>query len=78
MCHAGFVGEVGEEIVIGKQVVVGVARVTRNRVYLTIEAPADVRVDRQEIRVAKNQERPAVSLCEPVGLQRGPGVTRQG
>ena len=70
--------KVGEEIVIGKQVVVGVARVTRSRVYLTIKAPANVRVDRKEIRTAKNRERPAVSLCEPVGLQRGLGVTRQG
>jgi carbon storage regulator CsrA len=46
----------GEEIVIGRNVVVRVARVTRFRVYLAIEAPANIPVDRMEIRLAKNRK----------------------
>ena len=45
----------GEEIVIGRNMVVKVARVTRSRVYLAIEAPTTVPVDRKEIRSAKNR-----------------------
>jgi len=48
--------KVGEEIVIGREVIVGVARVFRDRVSLTIQAPTNVRVDREEIRLAKNRE----------------------
>jgi len=43
----------GEEIVIGRNVVVRVARVTRCRVFLAVEAPTTVPVDRKEIRSAK-------------------------
>jgi carbon storage regulator CsrA len=48
--------KLGEEIVIDKKIVVGVARIARNRVYLSIAAPAEVRIDRAEIRLAKNRE----------------------
>lgn len=51
--------KVGEEIVIGEEVIVGVGRVFRDRVALTITAPMSVRVDREEIRLAKNRERRA-------------------
>ncbi|MEN6459546.1 MAG: carbon storage regulator [Thermoguttaceae bacterium] len=46
----------GEEIVIGERIVVGVARVDRDRVYLTIKAPKSIRVDRKEIWLAKKQQ----------------------
>jgi carbon storage regulator CsrA len=49
--------KVGEAIVIGKGIIVRVARVSRNRVFLAIEAPRSVQVDRKETRLAKNRER---------------------
>ncbi len=67
----------GEEIVIGGEVVIGVARVARNRVYLTIEAPASVRVDRREIRSAKNRERRGAGVSEAVGRKTRLGETGQ-
>ncbi len=69
--------KVGEQIVIGRQVVIGVARVTPNRVYLTIEAPANVRVDRQEIRLAKNRDLRAASFCKSAEMQAMSGETGQ-
>ena len=69
--------KVGEEIVIGKEVVVGVARVFRDRASLTIRAPMNIRVDRKEIRLAKNRERRAVSFCRSAVMQAGSGETRQ-
>lgn len=54
----------GEEIVIGEEVIVGVARVFRDRVSLTIKAPMSVRVDREEIRLAKKQELRAAKFCK--------------
>jgi carbon storage regulator len=65
--------KVGEQIVIGKDVVISVARVTPRRVYLTIEAPTHVRVDRQEIRLAKNRELQAAGFCKSAEVQTGPG-----
>ena len=47
--------KVGEEIVIGKEVIVRVARVSRNRAFLAVEAPRNVRVGRQEIRLAETE-----------------------
>lgn len=46
--------KVGESIVIGTEVFVRVASVSGNRVSLAIEAPQNVRVDRKEIRWAKD------------------------
>jgi len=69
--------KVGEEIVIGSEVIVGVARVFRNRVSLTIQAPTNVRVDREEIRLAKKQELRAASSCKSAEMQAGSGETRQ-
>ncbi len=67
--------KVGEQIVIGRDVVVGVARVTSQRVYLTIEAPANVHVDRQEIRLAKQRELRAASDGNSAEVQTGAGET---
>jgi carbon storage regulator CsrA len=67
--------KVGEDIVIDRRIIVSVARVTRNRVYLTIEAPANVRVDRQEIRLAKNRELRAAALRGAAESQTGAGET---
>ena len=39
----------GEAIVIGGGIRVSVAEISRQRVRLTIEAPTEVRVDREEI-----------------------------
>jgi carbon storage regulator CsrA len=69
--------KVGEEIVIGRDVIVRVARVSRGRVYLTFQAPANVRVDRSEIWLAKKRKRRAASLCRSVEIQVGSGETRQ-
>jgi len=69
--------KVGEAIVIGGEVVVSVARVARSRVYLTIEAPANVRVDRREIRLAKNREHRGAGLSEAVGRKTRLGETGQ-
>jgi len=69
--------KVGEEIVIGREISVSVARVTQNRVYLAIDAPATVRVDRKEIRSAKNRERLAAASCRSSEMQAGSGETRQ-
>jgi carbon storage regulator CsrA len=56
--------QVGESIVIGKEVIVRVAKVSGNRAYLAIEAPSSVRVDRAEIRLAKNREPRAASSSD--------------
>jgi carbon storage regulator CsrA len=49
--------KVGEEIVIGKsnEVIVRVAKVFRGRVSLTIQAPKEVCIDREETRLVKNR-----------------------
>lgn len=69
--------KVGEEIVIGEDVVVGVARVSRDRVSLTIQAPMNVRVDREEIRLAKNRNRRVAVSCRAADRQTGSGEMRQ-
>jgi carbon storage regulator len=69
--------KVGEEIVIGEEVIVGVARVFRDRVSLTIKAPMSVRVDREEIRLAKKQGCRAAASCGTVDRQVGSDETRQ-
>lgn len=65
--------KVGEEIVIGNEVIVGVGRVFRDRVALTITAPMSVRVDREEIRLAKNRERRATRSCRSANHANGAG-----
>lgn len=65
--------KVGEEIVIGNDVIVGVGRVFRDRVALTITAPKSVRVDREEIRLAKNRARLAKRSCRSASHASGVG-----
>ena len=60
--------KVGEAIVIGKEITVRVARVSRNRVLLAIEATPNVQVDRKETRLAKNRERGGAGSRETAGL----------
>jgi carbon storage regulator len=69
--------KVGEEIVIGSEVVIGVARVSRNHVSLTIRAPMSVRVDRKEIHLAKNRDRRAAGLCESRRMPAESGEMRK-
>ncbi|SEI23663.1 carbon storage regulator [Pseudomonas asplenii] len=60
---------VGQNIVIGGNIRVGVASVTGNQVRLGIEAPKGVVIDREEIhqrRVAESL--PAPALADPVDL----------
>ncbi len=70
--------KVGEEIVIGKEVIVRVVRVSQNRAFLAIEAPKSVRVDRKEIRLAKDREPRRAGVRETIGLQAGTGETKRG
>jgi carbon storage regulator len=65
--------KVGEQIVIGREIIISVARVTRNRVFLTVEAPKHVRVDRQEIRSAKTRELQAAGASQSAEAQTGVG-----
>jgi carbon storage regulator len=69
--------KVGEQIVIGREIVISVARVTRNRVFLTIEAPKHVRVDRREIRSAKKRELQAAGFRKSAEAQAGAGEIGQ-
>jgi carbon storage regulator len=56
--------KVGQSIVIGKEVIVRVVRLSGNRAFLAIEAPKSVRVDRNEIRSAKDREPRRARFCE--------------
>ena len=57
--------KVGQLIVIGKEIIVRVVRLSNNRAFLAIEAPKGVRVDRNEIRLAKTGNR-----AEQVSLKK--------
>ena len=50
---------VGEEIIIGKDVCVAVIKVNGNRVFLGIKAPKKFSIDRKEIWHRKKTERMA-------------------
>lgn len=54
---------VGEEVVIGRDIIVRVSKVTRSRVCLAIEAPANVGIDRNEIHLSKRKERRLTVHC---------------
>lgn len=69
--------KVGEEIVIANTVIVGVARVFRDRVSLTIQAPASVPVDREEIRLAKNRDHRAAARDRAAERQAGSNEARR-
>lgn len=69
--------KVGEEIVIKDEISVRVVRVSGNRAFLAIEAPAKVLVDRKEVWLAKKRERLAAGGCESAKKTAGPEDTRQ-
>lgn len=48
---------VGEKVMIGDKIVVTVVRVVGGKVWLGIEAPRDVRVDREEVALERSKER---------------------
>ena len=50
--------KVDEVILIGDDIRITVVDIDRNRVRFGIEAPADTRVDRLEIREAKERSKP--------------------
>lgn len=50
--------KVGQSIVIGRIVFLHVSRVSGGQVYLAIEAPKTVSVDRKEVWLAKNEAAP--------------------
>ena len=63
---------VGEEIVIGEDIIVKVARVVRHRVKLLIEAPADVRIERADAPAS----RPGVRRADDTCGSEGPSVSQ--
>jgi carbon storage regulator CsrA len=68
--------KIGEEIVIGRVTCVRILRMFGNRVFLAIEAPNTVSIDRKEIWLAKERERLAADERERA-LVTGPDRTRQ-
>ena len=46
-----------QRIMIGEDIVITICRVEFDRVKVGIEAPADVRVDREEVKKARDWER---------------------
>jgi len=68
---------IGESIVIGKEVIVRVARVSGTRAFLAIEAPTDIPVDRQEIWLVKNREPGETDTCDTGQMWAGTGGMKQ-
>jgi carbon storage regulator len=61
--------KVGEKLVIGDNITVVVSRVAGNRVTIGVEAPADVRIIRGELRTSEEEaEHPAAPARPAVGL----------
>lgn len=54
----------GEQIVIGEEIVITVVAATRGRIRVRIEAPPEVSVHRREVQERRNRAR------RPVGLPR--------
>ena len=67
----------GQSIAIGKEVIVRVVRLSGNRVFLAVEAPKNVRVDRSEIRLAKERDPRRAGFREAIRAQAGSGEMRQ-
>ena len=59
--------KVGQSIAIGKDVIVHVVRLSGNRAFLAVEAPESVRVDRNEIRLAKDRGPCRAGFREAIG-----------
>ncbi len=47
--------KVGQRIVIGDQIVITVSRLDQGRVILDVEAPEEITIDREELRIAKDE-----------------------
>ena len=56
----------GEAIVIEGRIRVQVERISRQRVRLLIDAPAEVIVDREEVWCRKHQESTSFRLQQPI------------
>ena len=69
--------KIGEEIVIGRVTCVRIVRMCGNRVFLAIEEPSTVSIDRKEIWLAKERERLPAGNGERA-MVTGPDRTRQG
>ena len=63
--------KVGEEILIGDQIYIKVIEISGNKVRLGIDAPANLRIYREEI-LAKSQKREP--LCSGVGTVGFPEI----
>ena len=59
----------GDRICVGDGIVVTVLAIGGNSVRIGIEAPRDVQVDREEVRVRKNAERVGIGSSRPVPSQ---------
>lgn len=60
--------KIGEKLVIGDNITIVVSRVSGNRVMLGIEAPADVRIVRSELKaLGEKNGSPAVSSPPSAG-----------
>lgn len=60
---------IGEKILIGNDIEVVVVDISRGRVRLGIEAPHTVRIDRPEVREAREQEWQAWHAAQAEGEQ---------
>ncbi|MAT68158.1 MAG: hypothetical protein CMJ58_01405 [Planctomycetaceae bacterium] len=56
--------KVGEDVIIGGNIRVRVVRTASNRVYLGIQAPTDLSVDRSEVRAQKERRRVGADDCD--------------
>lgn len=59
----------GDRICVGDGIVVTVLAIGGNSVRIGIEAPRDVQVDREEVRVRKSVERVGIRSSRPVPSQ---------
>ena len=57
----------GEEILIGDDIIIVVVGIERGRVRLGIKAPLDVVIDRKEVRESKDEKyKPRSESCPPL------------
>lgn len=48
---------IGEQIIIGNDIILKVIEIDRNQVRLAIHAPADIIIDREEVHLRRKKER---------------------
>ena len=68
--------KVGEQILIGGDIVVTVNRIDGNRVSLGIQAPSDVRIIREELRPFGDEVAPAPAQIHNRLTQHLPAISR--